>query len=245
MHDLIAAGVAAARQRKRWTQEDAARAFREVGLTTWRTSTVGSLESGLRRPRLDEVVLMCAALDVGLDELLPGDEEPVELADGTVLTPRAIRAVLAGEASVTRTPPGLRPRDMRWAAYVKFERQANREFSNWMKDRERRQALVEPIIEDANADWLTGADEDLMFEAPTDAERHAARRLGVEPIQIKTIALTHWRKDFEAERDTRVGDTGELSPRSRQARRGLVTRQMLDEMRVILDRAYSGQGADG
>src|SRR5271157_4450904 len=49
----------------------ATRTTRSHGLRAYRTSTVGSLEAGLRRPRLDEALLMARALGVTLDKLIP------------------------------------------------------------------------------------------------------------------------------------------------------------------------------
>jgi transcriptional regulator with XRE-family HTH domain len=95
MHDVIGKGAAAIRRRKGWTQEQAARAYRNEGLTTWRTGTVGSLEAGLRRPGIDDVLRMCAALGTTLDGLIQaadeGGECMVELAPGVTASTRAIR----------------------------------------------------------------------------------------------------------------------------------------------------------
>ena len=80
----------------------------------------------------------------------------------------------------------------------------------------------------------------------SDTERHAARRLGVEIPQLKLSARVLWEhRGFDEERDRRVGDVDQLEPRSRQARRGLVTREMLAELRAVLDEAYASQGGDG
>jgi 8-oxo-dGTP diphosphatase len=221
MHDLIGKGVAAARKRRRWTQEDAAREFRYHGLTAWRTSTVGSLEAGMRRPRLDEVVLMCAALGVGLDELLPDSDKLIELGDGARMTSAAVRSALAGSADedTEASFPG-----------------ADRVIDAIARDRpERRrvEALLAPIARYAG--WgLTNADWETAFLTPSDAERHAARRLKVHPAQVKLAARALWRQDFAGERDARVGDPGQIEPRSRQARRGLVTRTMLAELREYI-----------
>ena len=75
-----------------------------------------------------------------------------------------------------------------------------------------------------------------MFETASDTEQHAARRLGVEIAQVKLSARVLWdHRDFDDERDSRIGDVDELEPRSRQARRGLVTREMLAELRAFLE----------
>jgi transcriptional regulator with XRE-family HTH domain len=238
MHDLIGQGVAAARRRKRWTQEEAAGQFRYHGLVTWRTGTVGQLEAGLRRPRLDEVVLICAALDCALDELLPDvDDEWIELGDGAEMTPEAIRAVLYGE--VDASPTGSITAEMRFPG----EDELVRRYAQGKREHDRIDALLDPVKQLARqrgikvkaGDWLDA------FKLPTDAERHAARRLKLHPSQVKFAARVLWHGDFTAERDSRIGDVGEIEPRSLQARRGLVTRTMLAELGDFLREAYDDQ----
>jgi 8-oxo-dGTP pyrophosphatase MutT (NUDIX family)/transcriptional regulator with XRE-family HTH domain len=233
MHDVIARGVAAARQRKRWTQERAAREFRHYGLTTWRTSTVGSLEAGLRRPRFDEVLLMAAALGVSLDELIPGDDERVDLGDGAAMTPRAIRALLRDHDEFAHFPIG--------DTYYPGRAQQAELYLRSQAQRDKIEPLLEPLVQWAqnHGAALTGADWDAAFMAPEDAERHAARRLGVHPAQVRFAArvlhrLGKWQQDFSSEREARIGDAKELAPRSLQARRGLVARGMLEELNAVL-----------
>jgi hypothetical protein len=104
-------------------------------------------------------------------------------------------------------------------------------------EKNRVRALVAPILEWAQqqdvklreGDWLA------VFDTASDTERHAARRLGVEIAQVKLSARVLWdHGDFDDERDSRIGDVDELEPRTRQARRGLVTREMLAELRAFL-----------
>jgi hypothetical protein len=231
MHDLIAMGVAAARQRKRWTQEEAARQFRHVGLSTWRTSTVGSLESGLRRPRLDEVLLMCAALDISVADLVPDVAQFIDLGDGAAMSPAAVRALLSGR----KLPRG--EADFSYPGEATDDEAIRRAGA----ERDRQRALIKPMLDWASLDqWSDEVHR--VFLAPSDAEKHAARRLKIEPVQVKAASLALWRKDFEAERDSRVGDTSQIEPRSRQARRGLVTREMLGSMRTFLDDVYGAAG---
>jgi transcriptional regulator with XRE-family HTH domain len=235
MYELIGRGVASARQRNGWTQERAARAFRFCGLTAWRTSTVGSLEAGLRRPRLDEVLLMCAALKVSLADLIVDVGEDVELGDGAVLPAFVIRDML------TTPIPDQNKKDMgdhvMWfPGEEKIARVVDRERAEWGRlkpqfGRIRQWGTDRGLI---GRNW---ADMDAVG-LPTDAERHAARRLGLTAGEVRYAAEVLWKRGFEEERDARVGDNGELQPRSRQARRGLVTRQMLAEMRQMLAEAY-------
>src|SRR5271169_4774047 len=98
MHELIGKGVAEVRRSQGLTQEQLARRFQGRGLTAWRKGTVGQLEAGLRKPRLDEVLLMARALGVTLDKLIPGgDDERVELGDDAEVSPRWIREMLTGD----------------------------------------------------------------------------------------------------------------------------------------------------
>ena len=242
VHDLIAKGVAEARQRKGWTQERAAREFRLKGLSSWRKGTVGQLEAGLRRPRLDEVLLMARALEVTLDELLPGDEEHIDMGDGAVMTPRGLRELLSGGFAQFADMPADE------APYESFPEDVliKNLYRKSVSERERLDLLLQPIAqwcEDHGVQLLHG-DYRRALGTPADAERHAARRLGVDPAQVKLAARVLWNhRDFGEERDARIGDAISLSPRSLQAKRGLVTRDMLGELRGLLDQVY-GQATE-
>lgn len=62
--DAVAAAVRAERARLRWTQADLAQ---RLG---WSVSTLGELESGRRRPAVDDLPLLCEAFGVPLVELV-------------------------------------------------------------------------------------------------------------------------------------------------------------------------------
>jgi transcriptional regulator with XRE-family HTH domain len=246
MHELIAKGAAAVRRRKGWTQEQAARAYRYHGLTTWRTSTVGSLEAGLRRPKLDEVVLMCAALETTLADLIrAADEdggEEVGLGDGALMSTRVIRGYIYEGFEEIGKLPGGDPRAMFW---FPGEDKVAEGIRRSRAEEDRLRPVLEPIVE-----WCRQRDHKLMsgdyvtaFHPPSEADRHAARRLGVEPAVVRLAARVKWQRDFAEERDNRVGDVEELEPRSRQAQRGLVTRAMLTELREFLASAGVAGGA--
>jgi hypothetical protein len=119
-------------------------------------------------------------------------------------------------------------------------------------EEDRAEALLAPILKWAEQHdvKLTSEDWDAVFESPSDTERHAARRLGIEVTQLKLsvrvlAARALWGNwEFDGERDRRVGNLGELEPRSRQAHRGLVTRQMLTELQAFLHETYVGWEGD-
>ncbi len=65
----------------------------------------------------------------------------------------------------------------------------------------------------------------------SDADRHAARRLGLSLEEATAAATKLWGRTLAEERDRRLAErTGELSPRQLQALRGHVTRELLAEL---------------
>ncbi len=243
MHDVIARGVAAERHRQGLTQEQVALMFRSHGLRAWRKGTVGQLEAGLRKPRLDEVLLMARALSVTLDKLIPGgDDERIELGDDAEVSPRWIREMLTGDF--------YRDRPLEDLPYERFPVDELMADALIRSEAEKRRVdvVAQPILEWAKqhdvklaeGDWLA------VFETASDTERHAAQRLGVDIAQVKLSARVLWdHRDFDDERDGRIGDVDELEPRSRQARRGLVTREMLAELRAFFEEIKIGKGGNG
>jgi hypothetical protein len=77
-----------------------------------------------------------------------------------------------------------------------------------------------------------------LSRTPDDADRHAARRLGIEPAQVRLAARVLWRRDFAQERDARVGEVSGLAQRTLQARRGHAARAMLAELSTFLRDTY-------
>jgi transcriptional regulator with XRE-family HTH domain len=232
VHDLIARGAAEARRQKGWTQEEAARVFRAHGLRAWRKGTVGQLEAGLRKPRLDELLLIARALDVSVDKLFPGrDSERVDLGDDAEVSPRWIREMLRGDFYSPDRP----------AKAVPHERFPLDDVIAEMRRRAQEQEKREEPFIEAVEDWderhggtLMGAALLAMHKRPSDGERHAAQRLGAEPWQVILASYALWdNHGFDEERDSRIGNVDELAPRSRQARRGLVAREMLAELRAF------------
>jgi transcriptional regulator with XRE-family HTH domain len=75
----------------------------------------------------------------------------------------------------------------------------------------------------------------------TEAVRHAARRLEVEPGTVSRAAERLWRRSFSEEREQRVAERGGAgaSPRSLQAIRGHVTRVLINELRQALEQEES------
>ncbi|TFV67227.1 UNVERIFIED_ORG: hypothetical protein E4P37_03455 [Bacillus sp. AZ43] len=79
-----------------------------------------------------------------------------------------------------------------------------------------------------------GADFAAEMEAVTEATVKAARRLGRTPTEVSVASAELWGRPLTHERDARLdGDPeGDDDPRRRQARRGHVTRALIDELRA-------------
>lgn len=181
MHEVIAAGAAAVRRRKGWTQEQAARACRARGLATWRTSTVGSLEAGLRRPGVADVLLVCAALGTTLDGLLQAADESgermVELAPGAAVSTRAIRDRLRPGSGGRAAAPLPDAAD---AAPTEAERRAARRLGTSPAEIRRSSAVLWSRGFDGERDARTG-DVTAMAPRARQARRgHAARQMLAE-----------------------------------------------------------------
>lgn len=239
MRELVGRSVAETRRKLGLTQDQVAARFRQHGLRSWGRGTVGQLEAGLRNPGLAELLLMAHALRIGICDLFPDrDDELVEIGEGAEVSPRWIREMITGDlwTKYVGQPSTEHPREqLPLEAYTGDVQLA--------AEAQRRRALLAPTFGWAASrgiEW-TREDWDAVWSPVTEAERHAATRLGVKPAQVKFSARLLWdHRDFDDERDRRIGDIDQLEPRSRQARRGLVTRQMLTELRALLDE-ISGQ----
>ena len=72
---------------------------------------------------------------------------------------------------------------------------------------------------------------------PSPGERHASLVLAVPVDVVRKASRDLWGRTFEAERDARTPDVEGDSTRSRQARRGLVAREMYRELRAAVNPA--------
>lgn len=69
--------------------------------------------------------------------------------------------------------------------------------------------------------------------AQGEAERHAAKRLGLEPARVARVAVRLWGHGLTQERDRRLADEYDEAdtPTQRRSQRGHVTRGLLEELR--------------
>jgi transcriptional regulator with XRE-family HTH domain len=70
-------------------------------------------------------------------------------------------------------------------------------------------------------------------------ETHAAKRLGVDVFDVLQAADQLWGRRLDEERDRRLGATEAFAPEQLRARRGRVTRTLLEELKQALEGARS------
>ena len=199
-------------------QDDVAMAARGVGLS-WTRSKIAALERGEKALDLAEAVLLAEAMGrvsgrpVGVADLLAGDGD-VRLSRVRVLHRTSLRRFLDGDpvkVLVGDIPGG--PERMR-------------------------EALAKLPAMFKRMELLAGPDVDMetIEHAETavgEAEERAGRTLGVHKMDVVWLSVGLWDRTLSEERDHRVGDDVPL--KSRSAKRGRVTRQLVEELRVRLE----------
>jgi transcriptional regulator with XRE-family HTH domain len=209
LRDVLAAGLKEARQRQGLRQEDAAARVQGVGLASWIRGTVAQAEVGARKFSIEEVLLLALAYETSLAGLIAGnDADVVELTPDVRLPVGTVRALLSGQS------PGELPTVSRNSG----EATGTGRFPC-------------PL---AGANRFGIGERGLLARsagATSEADRHAARKLGVAPDVVAETAQRLWGRSLSEERDYRLVDTSpDLSARRKQALRGHVTRQLLTEL---------------
>jgi hypothetical protein len=212
---VLAAGAARIRAARGLGDEEAAALLRSYGLVGWQAGTLTQVEAGVRPLAVEELLLLCAAYRVSVAELTGSDPEPVELAAGARLPAAAVRALLADGGEVVRALPA--------------------DALDVPATRPTRPGLPPPpdaLVHAAARFGVRGPTEvGRALAAIGDAERNAARRLGVTPERLVLAAVGRWGKPFTAERDARIAlRKTSTAPDQHITLRGLVTRELLAEL---------------
>lgn len=244
IHELIGAGVRAARERRGWRQEDAAREFRRYGLTTWRRTTVADMEAGRRHPSIGDLLLVAQALDVAVADLIPDAGEQVDVGDGASMPAAFVRALLSGNQALDDLPADDYPRPPGDAIdrAIEAAQVVDLTLSTVQRLAELAAELGPVSLAQRLAERAAELDTDIVArlfhgEPPTEAEVRAASRLDIDAVLLKLAVRELWGHSFEAERDARArADSGD-PPSAIQARRGHATRAMLAELRTFIDTA--------
>jgi transcriptional regulator with XRE-family HTH domain len=210
---LLAAGTARVRAERGLSEEEGAELLRSYGLVAWQVGTLTQVEAGVRPLAVEELLLLCAAYRVSLAELAGSDPDEVELAAGARLPAAAVRALLTDGGEELRALPG-----------DALDVPATRPVS----------AVPTPdaLVDAAARLGVRGQVEvGRALAAIGEAERNAARRLGVSPERLVLAAVGRWGKPFSAERDARIAlRRASTAPDRHITLRGLVTREMLAEL---------------
>lgn len=175
--EVIGANLRSRRLALNLRQEELARRLRVVG-ATWTQSTVAGIERGSRRVTVEELILICLALECSPSDLFAG-EGWVELAKHSTGPREAIRKILDGQA----THSLLRQIASPTSAVIVAEA-----------------AFIEPRLR-----HLDGFDatmlRDALIASQGEAERKAAKRLGVFACEVVTVSYLLWGRSLTAERD--------------------------------------------
>jgi len=213
LRELLAAGLKEARVSQGLRQEDAAGRARSTGLTTWIRGTIAQAEVGARRFALEEVLLLALAYETSVSDLIAGaDTDLVELSPEARVPVATVRALLAGERLRLATSPlgtDGQPEQPGTAA--------------------RRSSRFPDVL---GMDRFGLGDREHLRRPgpPSEAERYAARKLGITPEIVAEAATGLWGRTLDDERDRRLSVAPSPSARSRQARRGHITRDLLTEL---------------
>jgi hypothetical protein len=215
LRQVLAAGAGRVRRQRGLDDEGAAELLRQHGLTAWQATTVSRVEAGVRPLAVEELLLLCAAYRVSLVELAGPEPEPVELAAAARLPAAAVWAVLADGGEVLRALPAA-------ALDVPATRAAPAGTPT----------PPDALVHAARRFGVHGpAEVGRALAGIEDAERHAARRLGVSPERLVLAAVGRWGRTLTAERDARIEQRRpSTEPERHIMLRGQVTRELLTEL---------------
>lgn len=222
------------------SQEDVAAVVRQIGLG-WTRTTVNQVERGIRRLNLDEVVILCEALEIRLDDLLAGDGEVAVVRHVSpevarkALEPVDTTASLADvrRALATRRPTGGIKAPSAGMAYAiealrKSKRPLQSRLAQWRR-----------WWPDLDEEWIL---DEIAEPAASLAEQVAAKKLSnvlksdnLDSLDVAVAAFGLWGEPLTARRDHLAG------PDSTQAARGHVTRGLLDELAAHMKETKRGK----
>lgn len=198
-------------------QEEMSQRLQAFGVN-WNRSMTAKVERGERGVTLEEAVLLTYALDVPLSELVPADGKVDLTAQARRVPLATVRDVLAG--------------GHRWDIDY-GDLPIGRALRADLESYPERLKLCRRIWPDAQASDFANAQGGIG-----EAEGKAAKRLGVEPVVVSVAAFKTWGRSLTAERDIRAAKEGEgMSPASRRAHRGQITRQLVAELAQVIKEA--------
>jgi transcriptional regulator with XRE-family HTH domain len=201
---IVGRNVREMRIERSWTQDDAARRLRQVGLP-WTRSHIAALESQRRDDvSMSELVFLSAAFGVAPERWLEGGEQ-VQMGERLVVPLDYLRRILRGDGKAVAMDDASVTGVLEWR-------------------------LLDQVAEAA---MEAGAPLTAFREVPSEAERHAGRTLGIDPVRVYELACRLWDHGLDEEREVRLEERGQPMVR-KTAYRGHITRQLLKELREQL-----------
>jgi len=186
---------------------------------------VTRVEQGKRQVTASELLLLTLIYERPLADLLPA--ERVELSTGergTTVSPTGLREALTaapGTGSEWSVGPGV------------------------LADLEAALPVVRNSIDSIKAQ-VPGVKVMTALQASEhvndDTTAKAARSLGATALEVAVAAQVLWGRGVAGERDARAAALGPSSNmRARQARRGHITRRLLEELKPAIEQVRSGK----
>ena len=214
-------------------QEAIAREAREWGLR-WTRSTVAAIETGRRSIELGELLLLPSVIHsatharVTLADFFP-DSCRVALGAEAEVSGAGFRHFLSGTTD-DKTPAELGLRAPWTTAFLETARWVHA----YTQD-------LEEAVASAEALWPSAPRRDLIDaerDAVQEVEQRAARRLGVSPPWLVSLAARKmWGRSLTAERDRRLALVGAGTPGSLRAQAGHITRELMKELETAFAEA--------
>jgi hypothetical protein len=217
LREIIGERAKAIREVTGVRQDDVARSARVLGLP-WGRSKIAALEAGTKAIDAEELVLLPAVLThacgvpVSLADLLDTDS-PVAVSATVAMPARQVAATFAGTSRVPVPATTARSLAGLQAAL----------------DRARELGVADVNVTQAVA----------VRDQSGEADERVARMLD-EPLAIVTLlSYDLWKRSLTAERDARVAASlpATATPRTRQAKRAIITRRLVTELRARIGRA--------
>jgi len=212
--EVIGRNLRRYREEQGWSQDHTALLLRNAGLP-WTRTMLAKVERGGRGVEVEELFLLSIAFVKPLTFFLNGGpDEWVTLSAKTSARPRAVQAMLSA-----KTLPGS-------GGHISGGAYQDKNFRLTLWEQ------LDPAWPELSGPELSLAD----VESTGEVERKAADRLGVNPLMVARAARVAWKTNLADERDARVKRLVPKgsSPRTVQAERGHVTRQLLEELRPVI-----------
>jgi hypothetical protein len=221
-------------------QDEIAGAAREWGLP-WTRATIAAIELGRRKIAIEEFLLLPTVLrSLNFAGPVPGRKNaaPIELWD---LLPENGSVSLSRETRVTSSALQLMMRGKSHEITEGVDAPALRDDGGKLARALAAQGdRAVQKLKLAHQIWPQAKSRDVIAAeraAHGEAERNVAKKLGGQPFEVAIAALAQWGCSLSEERDRRVSARANtIIPRSVQAFRGHITRELAAQVEVLLQR---------